>query len=246
MTGSNNGNVVIKNLLVKLREKLEAKDLRNNTVEQLDVHLTFDPNEEYIDYGTTRLTSRKYVKNELDWYLSLDKSIFGHESIETNPIWKSCATKDKGLVNSNYGNIVFSKVHNGLSQFDYAVNKLKEDKCTRQSVIIYTRPSLHWESEDKVHADHDFTCTTHTQQFINNNNELIYIVNMRSNDAIFGLQNDYCWHRYVYFKMLDELKTVYPDLTVGKIHWNVGSMHVYDRHFDMLKKICNEYEENKL
>lgn len=237
----NNGEIVIKYVLLNLFNKLEKSDFRNNTVELLNVHLEFNPNEAYIDYGMSRLTNREYVARELDWYLSRDKSIHGHIGIENNKIWKSCATDDLGLVNSNYGAIVFDRLDKHLRQFDYAIDKLVKDKCSRQSVIIYTRPSLHWESCDNIHAKHDFTCTTHTQHFITNDNKFIYIVNMRSNDAIFGLQNDYCWHRYVYFKMFETLRKTYPDLQVGSIYWNTGSMHIYDRHYDILAKIVAEY-----
>lgn len=242
---SKNGNVVIKNVFLKLLHKLNNKDFRNNTVELQNIHLIFDPKEEYIDYGTTRPASRKYIQAELDWYLSQDTSINNHPLIETNIIWQSCATK-KGKVNSNYGNIVFSKIHKRKSQFDFAVEKLMKDKCTRQSLIIYTRPSLHWEYNDNKHARSDFTCTTHTQHFITNDNKLEYIVNMRSNDSIFGLQNDYSWHRYVYYQMYKSLCLIYPNLKIGNIYWNVGSLHVYERHYKLLENIVNEYKENKI
>lgn len=240
----NNGELVIKKVLTKLKNKLDKKDFRNNTVELLNVNLEFNPSEHFIDYLDVRKTNRKYVDDELTWYLSMDKSIKGHPGIENNTIWKSCATK-KGLVNSNYGNIVFAPIKGKRCQFDFAVEKLISDKCTRQSIIIYTRPSLQWEWADNKHAAHDFTCTTHTQHFINNKNELIYIVNMRSNDAIFGLQNDYCWHNYVYFTMLSDLRKYYPNIKIGKIYWNVGSMHVYSRHWNLLKDICLEYEKSR-
>ena len=242
---SKNGNIVIKTVFLKLVDKLHKHDFRNNTVELQNVHLTFDPKEEYIDYGTVRPASRKYIQAELNWYLSKDKSIIGHELIETNPIWKNCATTEKGKVNSNYGNIVFAKIHFGVSQFDFAIKKLLQDKYTRQSLIIYTRPSLHWEYNDDKHAKSDFTCTTHTQHFITNDDKLEYIVNMRSNDSIYGLQNDYSWHRYVYFKMYNFLKRFYPNLKIGHIYWNVGSMHVYERHYELLDTIVNEYKEHK-
>lgn len=238
-----NTNEVITKVLLELFDKLKHNDLRYNTVEKLNVHLEFDPTEEYIDYGDIKPASRKYIQNELNWYLSQDPSIIGHQGIENNPIWKHCGTMTEGKVNSNYGKIVYEKLHDNKSQIEYAVEKLISDKFTRQSIIIYTRSSLHWEYNDNIHANNDFTCTTHTQHFINNNDELIYIVNMRSNDVIFGLQNDYSWHRYVYYNMFKRLKEQYKNLKVGKIYWNVGSMHLYDIHFDLLKDIVNEYNK---
>lgn len=244
MLEKTNGDLVIEQVFSKLLKKLIDKDFRKNTVELINVHLAFDPNQKYIDYGTIKKASRKYIANEIAWYVSKDKSILGHPSIETNPVWKSIATKE-GLVNSNYGNILFSELHDGKSQLDYAVEKLIQDKYSRQSLVIYTRPSIQYEFNDGIHANSDFICTTHTQHFINNNNEFDYIVNMRSNDAIFGLQNDYSWHQYVYTQMFNKLVVEYPDLKPGKIYWNAGSMHIYERHYELLKDICKEYVDKK-
>ena len=235
-----NGDIVINEVFSKLYAKLKRLDLRNNTVELLNVHLTFDPNEEYLDYSPIRMASRKYIANELKWYLSKDYSIVGHEGIENNKIWQYCAGF-KGRVNSNYGAIVYQQIGN-KTQFEHAIDKLIKDACTRQSLIIYTRPELHIEYNDDIHAHSDFVCTTHTQHFITNDNKFEYIVNMRSNDAMYGLQNDYSWHRYVYFQMFNELRKYYPDLQVGNIHWNAGSLHVYERHFELLKEICENKE----
>lgn len=235
-----NGKRVISEVFLKLRDKLEKQDLRNNTVELLNIHLVFDPKEEYLDYSPVRMASRKYIENELKWYLSKDYSIFGHEGIETNKIWQHCAGLN-GKVNSNYGAIVYQQIGD-KTQFEHAIDKLIRDKCTRQSLIIYTRPQLHIEYNDNIHAHSDFTCTTHTQHFITNDNKFEYIVNMRSNDAMYGLQNDYSWHRYVYFQMFNKLKEYYPNLEIGNIYWNAGSLHIYERHFELLKEIC-EFRE---
>lgn len=241
----NNGDIVIKEVLLELKKNLDKKNFRNNTVEIINAHLTLNPKQS-INYGKTKPVSKQYVVNELAWYLSKDLSIKGHKGIETNKIWQSCATDRKKLVNSNYGYLVFHNERKRDSQFDYAVKRLVKDKFTRQSMIIYTRPSIQWECDDGKHAKHDFICTTHTQHFINNKDELIYIVNMRSNDAIFGLQNDFEWHRYVYNQMYHALKTLqYPNLKVGKIYWNAGSLHLYERHYDLLRDICKEYQDKQ-
>lgn len=234
-----NGELVIKNIFLSKEFKR-----RGNTLEFRNAVLIFDPKEKYIDYGDSRPSSRIYIENELDWYLSQDLSIKGHKGIENNPIWKECATENEGKVNSNYGYIVFNK-ELGNSQFKFAVDKLIEDKQSRQSVIIYNKPEMHIMHNDNIHARRDFTCTMHTQHFVEEDNSLTYIVNMRSNDAVFGLQNDYAWHRYVYFQMLEALSHTNMNIKVGKIIWNAGSLHVYERHFDLLKKIIAEYKFGK-
>jgi thymidylate synthase len=53
---------------------------------------------------------------------------------------------------------------------------------------------------------------------------------MRSNDVVFGYKNDYAWQQYV-------LKTLASDLGIepGAIQWQVQNLHVYERHFNLVK-----------
>ena len=80
---------------------------------------------------------------------------------------------------------------------------------------------------------HDFMCTQNVQYFINENGGVTFldcIVNIRSNDAVFGYDNDYLWFRYVLEKLATDL-----NVTAGTIYWNAGSLHVYERHFKFLE-----------
>ena len=85
---------------------------------------------------------------------------------------------------------------------------------------------------------HDFMCTYATQVFLNDIDDdkykLDYIVFMRSNDAIFGYNSDFLWHKHVQSKMADELKRYDKDVVAGDIIWNAASLHVYERHFRWL------------
>ena len=60
--------------------------------------------------------------------------------------------------------------------------------------------------------------------------QLVAIVQMRSNDVVFGYRNDYAWQKHVVVKLADEL-----GINNTKIIWHVGSLHVYERHFDKVK-----------
>ena len=85
---------------------------------------------------------------------------------------------------------------------------------------------------------HDFICKYSTQVFINERagkDYLDYIVYMRSNDAVFGFDNDALWHMYVQKKLVNKLKEYYPNINIGKLYWNAGSIHVYERHFKFLE-----------
>ena len=174
-----------------------------------------------------------YAKREIEWYESQSlyvKDIPG----DTPKIWQSCADKD-GKINSNYGWCIFSD-ENG-SQYEHCLNRLLDDHHTREACMIYTRPSM--QVDCNSNGMHDFMCTYSTQVFLNPINEfgydLDYTVFMRSNDAVYGFCNDAIWAKYVRDKLVADLNkcglTVFP----GKIIWNAGSLHVYERHFKFLK-----------
>jgi thymidylate synthase len=71
----------------------------------------------------------------------------------------------------------------------------------------------------------DFICTN-TVQYVIRHDHIYAIVNMRSNDAIFGYNNDWQWQQYVLQRLADELHVL-----IGGITWQVGSLHIYERHF---------------
>jgi len=52
---------------------------------------------------------------------------------------------------------------------------------------------------------------------------------MRSNDVVFGYKNDYAWQVHVHEQLANDLGVI-----PGEIHWNVGSLHVYERHFNLV------------
>ena len=60
---------------------------------------------------------------------------------------------------------------------------------------------------------------------------------MRSNDIVLGFTNDVFQFTMLQEAMLVELKKHYPELKLGQYFHNAGSMHIYDRHFEMANKI---------
>lgn len=200
-------------------------------VEILDASFNLNPEQPYLEFPG-RKTSEEYVKAELDWYNSLDLSvdIIGEKA----KIWKQIASTEN-LVNSNYGWCIFSK-DNG-DQYKNCVTELIRNPESRRAIMIYTRPSMH--TDFCKNGMNDFICTNTVQCFIRNE-ELHYIVNMRSNDAIFGFMNDFVWHCHVYNKIIEDIQKIYPHIKMSKegIHWHANSFHIYERHFNMLDKIC--------
>jgi thymidylate synthase len=168
--------------------------------------------------------NEEYVERELDWYKSMSlyvKDIPG----KTPAIWEQVASTE-GKINSNYGWAIYHK-NNGL-QYLNVLNELHTNPNSRRAVMIYTRPSM-WEDYNE-NGMSDFMCTNAVQYMIRDE-RLIVVVQMRSNDVVFGYRNDYAWQNYVADQLCDDLQLVREP----KIIWNVGNLHVYERHFDMVK-----------
>ena len=162
----------------------------------------------YCDNGTFELTgvsfratepvifgypNEKYIDAEIRWYQSRSRNVnrlfemYGKEV----QIWKNVADNG-GQINSNYGWCVYDEQN--YEQFNNVYNELRTDKNSRRAIMIYTRPSMHYDCN--VNGMSDFMCTNSVQYLIRDG-YLQAIVNMRSNDAVFGYINDYAWQRLV-------------------------------------------------
>lgn len=229
--------------VVSLQNTLVYKELLRNMIRHMKIDgipgiiaearclpVEFEPS------GIIEGSSEKYLEHEFAWYKSMDLSIKNHPGIEKNIIWQGCAAPN-GNVNSNYGWCVFSK-ENG-DQFTHACNALMNDKNSRRAEIIYTRPSIHVDQCDDVHAHQDMTCTNYIM-FLIRNNTLELHVHMRSNDVWYGLRYDLAWQQYVYNEMYNLLKTKYADLKKGKIIWIADSLHLYERNVEGVKQYIGE------
>jgi thymidylate synthase len=168
-----------------------------------------------------------YVTRELAWYFSQSLNI-NHITGKIPEIWKNISSNND-LINSNYGYLIFS--NENYNQFKNCVEELNKNPDSRRAVMIYNRPSIWYEyNKDGMN---DFICTFSTQHIIRNN-KLKTIVNMRSNDAIYGFKNDYYWFNYIH-KLLSDTLNIEPDL----IEWNAGSLHIYERHFKLIEEFYN-------
>lgn len=166
----------------------------------------------------------EYVRKELNWYLDMSLNVYDIEG-EPPQIWKQVADRN-GVINSNYGWCIFSKENN--DQFYHAVTELEDRPDSRRAVMIYTRPTM-W-GDHNFNGRSDFMCTNAVQYLIREN-KVHAVVQMRSNDVVFGYRNDYAWQSFVLDAVIKELKRRGKPYDRGNIHWNVGSLHVYERHF---------------
>ena len=168
--------------------------------------------------------NEEYVERELAWYKSMSLSVNDIPG-KTPAIWQQVADEN-GYINSNYGWAIYHK-DNHL-QYANVLNELTFSPNSRRAVMIYTRPTM-WQDYNRDGMS-DFMCTNAVQYMIRDG-QLVAIVQMRSNDVVFGYRNDYAWQKYVADCLTKDL-----DLEKQpKIIWHVGNLHVYERHFDKVK-----------
>jgi thymidylate synthase len=181
--------------------------------------------DEEVIFGTL---SMEYAAREVEWYESQSLNVY--DLPKTPQIWRQVCDKD-GYINSNYGWVIYSK-ENG-EQYKNCIRTLRRDKDSRRAMMIYNRPSMQWEYNQNGMSD--FMCTNCVQVLIRND-KLVYVLSQRSADSIFGVKNDLYWARHVQNKLVEDLKFDYPDLTIGNLIHQVGSLHVYSRHFYLIDK----------
>jgi len=174
--------------------------------------------------------NQEYIDREIEWYESQSQYVYDIPG-ETPAIWNQISST-KGKVNSNYGYLIYSK--NNHHQYKKVLHQLLADPNSRRAVMIYQRPSMH--EDFSVDGMSDFICTN-AVQYVVRNNYVHCIVQMRSNDVVFGYRNDFAWQKYVLKKMVEDLNALGENkYSIGDITWHVGSLHVYERHFKFIEK----------
>lgn len=167
--------------------------------------------------------SLQYAVGEWAWYLSGDRDDLRIENY--SDFWKTLRNENSPFFNSNYGYYIFEE-----KQIDYVFNCLIDDKDTRQACIIINRPNVMMSnSKDKL-------CTNNIT-FNIRENKLNMLVSMRSSDAIWGLSFDVIMFSFLYEYLYIKLLEFYPDLEIGVYSQRADSVHIYEKHFDMVSKI---------
>ena len=164
--------------------------------------------------NSNRKWKKQYADLEWEWYLSGNNSV--KEIRKHAKIWDKMHSGNF-IVNSNYGYQWKRK-----NQLDNIVQKLIENKHTRQAVI-----SLYDGKEIEIYK-HDTPCTL-SISFNYVVDRLDMTVLMRSNDLYFGFCNDqYC------FSKLFELVCNKTGLKIGKYHHLAIDMHIYKDFIDKI------------
>lgn len=212
-------NDIRKHFIGELNDEAFTSDKTGQKTIEL-IGASFLADEEAI-FGTPNID---YINAELDWYVSCSTNINDiHPEGEPPAAWRYSAN-EHGEINSNYGKLIFDDKY--YRQFENVITELSINPDSRRACMVYNRPSI-W-AEFNENGKNDFICTNAVTYYIRNG-ELQSVVQMRSNDVVFGYKNDYAWQRYVMELISKEL-----EIKPGFMTWQVQNLHVYSRHFHLV------------
>ena len=187
--------------------------------------------DEPVIFGKVNQT---YVDAEITWYENQSTNIhdiYGRDNKQPPPHAWQYAANEHGEINSNYGYLIYHPRF--YQQYDQVLDELLNNPDSRRGTMIYTRPSIWKEYNDN--DKNDFICTNAVSYYIRDN-RLDCVVQMRSNDVVFGYKNDYAWQEFVLRKLASDISfSRGEEIESGYIHWQVQNLHVYERHFQLVK-----------
>lgn len=168
---------------------------------------------------------------ELLWYLTGENDL-AFIKYYVGPVYEK-ESEDGFTVRSGYGERMFN--HGGsTNQIQNVINLLQSRPSSRRAVIQL------FDASDLTEPYKSIPCTC-TLQFLNRGGELNLLVNMRSNDAFWGLPHD-----VFAFTMLQEIVARSIGVDVGIYQHCAGSLHLYEDKFDEARTYLGEGWMNKI
>ena len=231
MTKHSSMNEVYSNVITDLRCYGNQVDSYQNgsrigdVIELLNHQVTLtDPTKLSISHPK-RKWRENYALAELLFYIGANRKI--GNMYKKAAIWLAISDENDE-VESNYGTYIFN------SNWLRTVEELMVNPGSRRAVI----PIL---NEGHLHKnDKDYPCTGYIQ-FQIRESKLYLTWNMRSCDAIFGLCNDMFCASIIQQMMLNELCLEEHKVTLGDLTFNLGSLHIYKRHWELLFEDVSEW-----
>lgn len=163
-----------------------------------------------------RKFNEDYAEYEWNWYLKGDRD--ASKIGERAKIWKQMMVEGTTEVNSNYGYF-----WNKNYQLSRVVQELRVNKETRRAIVV------HYDINELDRYKYDTPCNDVLNFYIKDD-KLHLTVFARSIDLVYGFCND----QYTFAKLM-EMVAFQLDIPVGEMHWMVTNLHIYPRHYDMLK-----------
>lgn len=109
------------------------------------------------------------------------------------------------------------------------VEKLKRDESSRQAVLTILQ------NNDPFVETKDVPCTL-SLQFLIRDNKLNMIVNMRSNDIMWGIPYD-----MFMFSVLQEAIANTLEIGLGWYIHRPASLHLYEKHYSLFEKVASDF-----
>jgi len=163
-------------------------------------------------------------------------------------VWDRIKNPD-GTINSNYGLMVYHMHDAGnahhepenkcTNQWAWAKSRLTKYKNSAQAIMHFNRPSHQWEH------NLDQPCTVFVQ-FLIREDRLHFTSYMRSNDVVYGTPYNLSYFIKLMYRMVDELKPVYPKLRVGHLTHNATSFHIYKKHEKLVKSMLGQAPDQSM
>lgn len=121
-----------------------------------------------------------------------------------------------------------------IDQVENVIEILRKDPTSRRAFMAIYDPG-----RDTREGLKDTPCNT-SIQFLSRLGNLEMIVNVRSNDLIWGWSgiNTFEW------SALQEIIADRLGIRVGSLHFNIGSLHIYDRHWKRAAELRGEHLQN--
>ena len=163
-----------------------------------------------------RKFNEDYAEYEWNWYLKGDRD--ASEIAERAKIWKQMMVPNTTEVNSNYG--YFWKLNDQLQR---AITELRFNPESRRAIVV------HYDINELDRYKYDTPCNDVLNFYIKDG-KLELTVFARSIDLVYGFCND----QYTFAKLM-EMVAYQLEIPVGEMHWMVTNLHIYPRHYDMLK-----------
>lgn len=160
---------------------------------------------------------------ELLWYLS------GSDSAEHITYYIKRYKDDveaDGTIHGAYGPRLIHP--SGFNQLHNVLKLLKSKPSSRRAVLQV------FSAEDLIGNHKEIPCTC-TIQFLVRGSKLDALVNMRSNDAYWGLPHD-----IFAFTMIQELMARALGIELGQYRHFVGSLHIYEKYVPAAKAYLDE------
>lgn len=218
---------IMKYGVIRSPRGMECRDLHNGRV-------TLDTNASPLTSFNARKLNLQYAKMELQWYLEADP--YADWIMNFATMWQKLKQPD-GRFYSNYGQYLFKPAvdanYNVYSQFQFVVNELKRDKNSRRAAMVLLQPY------HLFHDNSDVVCT-YAMHFAIYEDQLHMTVHMRSNDMVYGFTNDAFCFWCIYQMVYSLLQEHYLDLQRGLYYHTANSLHIYQKHYEMVQTIISE------